>query len=258
MNIYLCSVMTKVALLSLLAWAFVQASPQTKAITNQDILKMAKARLSEDVIIRTIEAAESTAFDVSPQALIALKKSRIPDRVVKAMITAQANSKTKTGPRLQETLEWLDNNFNYGNDSGPAQQLISPPDEKRFFYSVGNFKSCVCRWSNRESRIKNNVTRVVSSEELTVDLAAIDPNKVLVEDVKDYWRVRINTTNDTQKIKSHLWIARDVSPDGNEVSQDTVTNSAFFVVSGQQRGQKMAEAFKTVIMLCGGKKSASF
>lgn len=179
-------------------------------------------------------------------------------------VAQRSSSKKKTrsdritqGPTLQETLEWLDNNFNFGNSS-QAMQLISPPDEKRFFYSVGHFKGCTVKWFNNESRIKDGVTTVVSTETLTVDLATIDPDKVIVEDHKVDWMVEMRTTNDVQKIRSQLWMSSRASPDGLEASQDVVTNGASFVVSDQRRGEKMRSAFQNAIRLCGGKKSTRF
>lgn len=56
------------------------------ALTNQDIVKMVQAGLGESVVIATVRTATSTGFDLSPDALIALKKSGVSDAIVAVMI----------------------------------------------------------------------------------------------------------------------------------------------------------------------------
>ncbi len=71
--------------------AVAAAQPAEKAVTNDDIAAMLKAGLSESTIVRAIDlAAErgTTRFDVTPQALVALKDKGATTGVLDAMLTA--------------------------------------------------------------------------------------------------------------------------------------------------------------------------
>lgn len=56
------------------------------ALTNADILKMVQAAVGNGVVVKAIETAPATAFDTSPDGLIALKMAGVPDAVLTAMI----------------------------------------------------------------------------------------------------------------------------------------------------------------------------
>jgi hypothetical protein len=58
-------------------------------LNNDAIIKMAKAELSDDVIITSINANPGT-YDTSTDGLIALKKARVSDKVVSAIIVKSA------------------------------------------------------------------------------------------------------------------------------------------------------------------------
>lgn len=62
---------------------------QTEQITNQEIISLTKAGFDEVLIIQKIKTS-TTDFDLSTDALIELKKNKVPDQVVVAMM----NSKT--------------------------------------------------------------------------------------------------------------------------------------------------------------------
>jgi hypothetical protein len=68
-----------------------RAQDQGKRLTNQDILAMVKAGISDDVIIAKIRAtgaagADASAFDTSVDGLKALKDGNVSDAVIKVMI----------------------------------------------------------------------------------------------------------------------------------------------------------------------------
>jgi hypothetical protein len=56
-----------------------------QALTNESVEKMAKARLGDDVIVSLIQSQEGH-YEVTPEALIALKKKGISDRVLAALV----------------------------------------------------------------------------------------------------------------------------------------------------------------------------
>jgi len=61
-----------------------------KPLTNDDIISMTKQGFNASLIIKAIQTSE-THFDVSPQALSALKSAGVSQDVMEAMLSAQAN-----------------------------------------------------------------------------------------------------------------------------------------------------------------------
>jgi hypothetical protein len=73
--------------------AFALQGGTTAAMTNEDVIKMSKAGLAEDVIITAIRQAPKRTFDLTANGLIELKLGKVPDAIVRAM---QALEPTKT------------------------------------------------------------------------------------------------------------------------------------------------------------------
>jgi len=69
---------------ALLLCSTLLASAKQKPLTNDDIIKMTKAGLDEDVIVGTMQS-NTNAFDLSPDGLIALKKGGVSSKVLHAM-----------------------------------------------------------------------------------------------------------------------------------------------------------------------------
>jgi hypothetical protein len=65
--------------------AFALQSGTTAAMTNEDVIKMSKAGLAEDVIITAIRQAPKRNFDLTANGLIELKLGKVPDAIVRAM-----------------------------------------------------------------------------------------------------------------------------------------------------------------------------
>ncbi|HEV7522403.1 MAG TPA: CsgG/HfaB family protein [Candidatus Angelobacter sp.] len=83
-------------LIALLLCSTLLTAAKQKPLTNDDIIKMAKAGLDEDVMIGTMQA-NANAFDVSPDALITLKKAGVNAKVLHAM-QSLAKSEKATDP----------------------------------------------------------------------------------------------------------------------------------------------------------------
>lgn len=62
------------------------STPAPKGMTNDDVIQMVQGGLGESVVLAAIRTAKSTAFDISPTALLALKKSGVSDAIVSTMI----------------------------------------------------------------------------------------------------------------------------------------------------------------------------
>ncbi len=75
--------MRKLALL--LCFSFCLAASAQQPLTNDGIIQMKKAGLSDDLILTTIRA-NPAKFDVSPAGIIALKSAGLDDKVVEAIV----------------------------------------------------------------------------------------------------------------------------------------------------------------------------
>jgi hypothetical protein len=78
--------------MSVVASATVSAQQNSKPLTNQDVISMAKNLLPESVILAAIKTND-TDFDVSANGLIALKKAAVTSKVIEAMLTASEAKK---------------------------------------------------------------------------------------------------------------------------------------------------------------------
>jgi hypothetical protein len=79
------------AVLVLSSTAFCRASSaqQTqKPLTNAGVIKMVKAKLSESVVVATIQSSPAN-FDISPDGLIALQKAGVTQNEMDAIVAAQ-------------------------------------------------------------------------------------------------------------------------------------------------------------------------
>lgn len=75
--------------LALAATAFLAAPAFADKVTNQSVIDLTKAKMSEGVIIAAINGG-TPAFDTSSKGLIALKNAGVSDTVIQAMISAGA------------------------------------------------------------------------------------------------------------------------------------------------------------------------
>jgi hypothetical protein len=66
-------------------------------LNNDAVIKMAKAGLSDDVIVTSINSNPGT-YDTSTDGLVALKKARVSDKVVSAIIVKSAGAATAPAP----------------------------------------------------------------------------------------------------------------------------------------------------------------
>lgn len=71
---------------------FAQA-PTDYALTNADIVKMVKAGLPENIIVREIQASR-TNFGTSPSALIELKKQGASEKILGAVLDSRMGTST--------------------------------------------------------------------------------------------------------------------------------------------------------------------
>jgi hypothetical protein len=75
----------------------VAAQQKNPALTNNDILTMVKGGLQETTVLNAI-AANETDFDVSAKALLDLKQAGISDKIIDAMLAAEAKKRNAASP----------------------------------------------------------------------------------------------------------------------------------------------------------------
>jgi hypothetical protein len=78
------SIVRTLALVTILLTAVTVAAQET--LTNESIVAMTKAGLSESVVIAKVQSSMARKFDLSTNGLIALKQAGVSDRVIEAMI----------------------------------------------------------------------------------------------------------------------------------------------------------------------------
>lgn len=74
---------------------------EPKPLTNADVVKMVQAGLSDNLVIAAIRQAPKTAFDATPDALVALKKAGVSDAVLAVVMNpaAATSAAPETAPR---------------------------------------------------------------------------------------------------------------------------------------------------------------
>ena len=72
-----------------------------EVLTNSDVVKMAKAKLGDGIIISTIKASASN-FDTSVNAMVKLKEAGVSDPVIQAMRDAQAAARAQANDQASD------------------------------------------------------------------------------------------------------------------------------------------------------------
>lgn len=83
------------------------AAQSPTGMTNDDVVKLVAAGLSNQVVATSIGQARSTAFDITPTGLIGLKNARVPDTVIAVMQSraASPSSEPKPVPKYDTSLK---------------------------------------------------------------------------------------------------------------------------------------------------------
>lgn len=84
--------------------AVVLAQQAVKPLTNEGVVSMVSGGLDESLVIGAIEA-NTENFDVSPNALLSLKKNGVGDKIIQAMLasTAKKQNASVSPPISQNT-----------------------------------------------------------------------------------------------------------------------------------------------------------
>jgi hypothetical protein len=82
----------KLLRLSTVLTAALGAGATAFALTNADLVKMANAGLSAEIMVTVIKSSPSNTFDTSADGLIALKAAKVPDSVFVTILTPAGGS----------------------------------------------------------------------------------------------------------------------------------------------------------------------
>jgi hypothetical protein len=106
---------------------------------NDDVVKMVKAGLSDDIIVTSINASPGT-YDTSPNGLIALKQAGASDKVIAAIVAkaGPAPSASAAVPAAPALPPGVDDIGVYYSDGGGNWQML--PAEVVVFESGGTVK----------------------------------------------------------------------------------------------------------------------
>jgi hypothetical protein len=72
--------------------------PDANLMTNQDVIKMVKAGLSEEIVIRAVRQATTVRFDLSSDGLIALKTAGVSESILSTMQDPSAPAQPAKAP----------------------------------------------------------------------------------------------------------------------------------------------------------------
>lgn len=85
-----------------LLMAVILLAPQARGegpLTNQDVVKMTSARLGEDLVVAKIKQASSVEFALDVDALVALRKAGVSEKVIQAMLERKSGSTWHSSPQ---------------------------------------------------------------------------------------------------------------------------------------------------------------
>ena len=98
---------------------------QASSITNDDVLTMTKAALSEEIILAKIQSSP-TNFDTSPAALSSLRSEQVSNAVILAMLKSPSQTAAKADPDPTASLRQPEPN---GVTADPAKGSVEPPTQ---------------------------------------------------------------------------------------------------------------------------------
>lgn len=127
-------------LLSAAASARAQAPGSEAPLTNAAVIKLVRAGFSEKTVIAIIRT-RPTRFDLSPERLIDLKKNRVSERVILAMIGRDVDDALLASSSSPDDWGGDEEFFNRGGTNGRGDR--SEPGELNIFGSSGGSRGRV-------------------------------------------------------------------------------------------------------------------
>jgi hypothetical protein len=115
--------MRKIFLATLLSAAFCPLLSAQQILNNDSVVKMAKAGLSDEIIVSTINASTGT-YSTTPDDLIALKNAGIGEKVI-AAIVSRNSPQTQSAPSIAPVgAQALSNNLSLASTNAAIQPRV--------------------------------------------------------------------------------------------------------------------------------------
>lgn len=205
-------------ILALLFTLTVSEQTKDEVLTNSSVITLIKKGLSSSIVISKIKTSK-TIFDVSIDALIKLKESKVPDDVTNAMVEASGNKENATGDI---------NDPNAIHDSGLYYYQIK--EGKNEMKSV---EPTVCTQTKRGSGILTSMTYGVAKTKMK---SAIDgaTSRLQITDSKPVFYFYFDKSQSLNN--SSTWWCFSSSSSPNEfilVKLDAKKSSREFVIGSQ-------------------------
>jgi hypothetical protein len=156
--------------------------PLDIGLTNDQVVKLVRADLGDDIVIAKIKVAPKVAFDLSTEAMLALKKEKVSGTVIAAMIEKAAGASraitTQTevapaAPKPTGPCDGVELLGLYKEDFRPVSPLIL------YFAKVRNGTSMTkivsVEWTNLYGERIRNTAEVEAGQIATMKLAAQQP-----------------------------------------------------------------------------------
>jgi hypothetical protein len=171
-----------------------------QALNNDSIIKMAKAGLSDDLIVTTINS-QPGAYDTSADGLIALKSAGVSDKVVAAIVakgSAPAAPPTAPPPAASGRPVGIDDIGVYYQDKTGAWQTLEP--EIVNFKTGGVLKSIASNGIVKGD-VNGHIPGAHAKNVLTfpVTLAVYVPEGV---DIAEYQLLRLRENSNNREFRS--------------------------------------------------------
>ena len=166
-------------------------TPIKPAMTNESVMKMAKAGLGDDLIIETINT-QSGKYLIDADALVTLKSAGVSDRVITAMVNKSRRQLTNVPEKPVELSDVNEIGVYYKDRTG---KWIAIEPEIVHIKSGGFIKSTVTHGIIREDRNGHlNGRESKLALQCPIELLIYVPEGVSANEY-DFLRFRINSNN---------------------------------------------------------------
>ena len=128
------------------------AQQANQPLDNAQVISMTKAGLGEQTILVAIQKARSTAFDTSPQALVALKNAGVSDAVINAILASGDKRQVQQDDATNGSAKVANQDSEVHRKAASATKQVSAP--------VGNFTLWFdpAKWTMRKDAAKGELT----------------------------------------------------------------------------------------------------
>ena len=173
--------------LAALVFGFVSS---VQAMTNQDIIKMQQAELSEQTILLAMEK-EPADYDTSPDALIELKHAGVTEKVIQRLLAIEGRGDKQAEDRPQAAA----NESAFANEESPsiAPPVITPAAGREYFLRSNLYfedsEHAATNYTRGTMVPINTPVRIDAIRGNSISLRRIDTgDKLEIENVEKYTR----------------------------------------------------------------------